>query len=889
MALDDLTGKNIQDTYQRVVQTDGTNLADGTGSLLPISIDGNDVTISGSLIANEYIVSSSVTNITVATLSGSTEFGDDVEDTHKFTGSLFVSGNLTFGSTSNNRKGIYFQDTGTKILGDTNFLTIDGDNQIDLIADNNIFLTAGTGKVEVQIGNLEVANGFISASGDLYGSNIYHTGKIYADGDQVLYYDDNNDLNITAGRSIKLGSQATTHVTASGNISASASSIVQAGSGSFHHLVGDTTKETGLSISGYIEATNITASNVSASTTINSTTYNILGTQILAQVSDLGGTTTLFIGNTSNKTEIEGTHIKLDAPVTASGNISASGDIHASNFILPADGTIAPSTNNQTIKFTTKPPGAVENGEMLTVGPDLIEAKGSSGNVALSSMLKLASPDGGQREVVFNDGSNDIDFAIRSSNQVAFKVDASNDMMAFRDYVGIGTSANKWPTDNYQLNGTPTYQLMVMGKTNLTGSVEIEGPLTASGDISASGTITTDTLTSNNIVFTPGATSIKIEAPDETSGNLDGAALTIESGDGFGSNQNGGDITIQTGKGSGAGDGGNLTINTGGGIPSGSISLNSPQISINGNITASNDISASGRFIGNNITLGDTAVTTPSYDFHIRNNGASEIAIESFANNNATINFLTNQSNASGEPDFTIGQYHTDGGFQIRSDHKTFFIVGANDGDEIKVSGSLNVTNDITASGDISASGNIKLNYIETAKIPMIQYTSTDVTSVNQGRVLAASSHDNATDSFALEWDTSLFEDTDFFETGNPTAKTGSNATTFAVKQTGRYEISCGVAFRTLSGARPGLNLGIFTSSKVSSVGALRAPGVGSHGYSRFSGAQMGTSANIANFVIQLTSGSAISMKIDYKEDWGGVSNTVWSGSLSYFNMKKIG
>ena len=49
MALDDLTGKNIQDTYQRVVQTDGTNLADGTGSLLPISIDGNDVTISGSL------------------------------------------------------------------------------------------------------------------------------------------------------------------------------------------------------------------------------------------------------------------------------------------------------------------------------------------------------------------------------------------------------------------------------------------------------------------------------------------------------------------------------------------------------------------------------------------------------------------------------------------------------------------------------------------------------------------------------------------------------------------------------------------------------------------------------------------------------------------------
>ena len=45
MAVNDFTGKNIQDTYQRVVQTDGTNLADGTGSLLPISFDGNTETL----------------------------------------------------------------------------------------------------------------------------------------------------------------------------------------------------------------------------------------------------------------------------------------------------------------------------------------------------------------------------------------------------------------------------------------------------------------------------------------------------------------------------------------------------------------------------------------------------------------------------------------------------------------------------------------------------------------------------------------------------------------------------------------------------------------------------------------------------------------------------
>ena len=94
MALPNLENQNIQDTYQRVVQTDGTNLADGTGSLLPISIDGNDVTISGSLTANEYIVSSSVTNVVFQQQSGSTIFGDSSDDTHQFTGSLDISGSV---------------------------------------------------------------------------------------------------------------------------------------------------------------------------------------------------------------------------------------------------------------------------------------------------------------------------------------------------------------------------------------------------------------------------------------------------------------------------------------------------------------------------------------------------------------------------------------------------------------------------------------------------------------------------------------------------------------------------------------------------------------------------------------------------------------------------
>jgi len=37
----DFTGQNIEDTYQRVLQTDGTALYDGTGSLAVVNFTGS--------------------------------------------------------------------------------------------------------------------------------------------------------------------------------------------------------------------------------------------------------------------------------------------------------------------------------------------------------------------------------------------------------------------------------------------------------------------------------------------------------------------------------------------------------------------------------------------------------------------------------------------------------------------------------------------------------------------------------------------------------------------------------------------------------------------------------------------------------------------------------
>ena len=48
MALPDLTGQNIEDTYQRVLQNDNGTLRDGTGSLVTLT----NITASGNISAS---------------------------------------------------------------------------------------------------------------------------------------------------------------------------------------------------------------------------------------------------------------------------------------------------------------------------------------------------------------------------------------------------------------------------------------------------------------------------------------------------------------------------------------------------------------------------------------------------------------------------------------------------------------------------------------------------------------------------------------------------------------------------------------------------------------------------------------------------------------------
>ena len=70
------------------------NVVFGTVSASGMTLSGNAY-IDGTLTARTYVISSSVVDIQSIKASGSTQFGDTIDDTHQFTGSLFLSGSLT--------------------------------------------------------------------------------------------------------------------------------------------------------------------------------------------------------------------------------------------------------------------------------------------------------------------------------------------------------------------------------------------------------------------------------------------------------------------------------------------------------------------------------------------------------------------------------------------------------------------------------------------------------------------------------------------------------------------------------------------------------------------------------------------------------------------------
>ena len=225
MALPNLTDLNIQDTYQRVVQTDGTKVYDGTGSLLPLSFDGNNVVISGSLTAQTYVVSESIINVS----SGSTIFGNSSDDSHTFTGNISSSVGTITGLTGSfhhfvtDGNTIEFRNTSTRAT--EGFLQFDATNGLTVQDSNKDKTKIKALEIGVSLNDtlvkLNGEGGHVTASGNISASGYVYGERLITE--RIDHLDDESDIYFSSGINVQKSGGG--HITASGNISASGNII----------------------------------------------------------------------------------------------------------------------------------------------------------------------------------------------------------------------------------------------------------------------------------------------------------------------------------------------------------------------------------------------------------------------------------------------------------------------------------------------------------------------------------------------------------------------------------------------------------------------------------------------------------------------------------------
>ena len=532
----DFTGQNIQDTYQRVVQVDDNQLQDGTGSNLPISFEGNNVRISGSLIAQQYIVSSSVTNITTQQLSGSTEFGDSADDIHTFIGHVTASGNISSSgalSIKNSavlKSHVYIGEH----LGERS-LYIDKFNNTYPYA--HIFAGAADNNTQVGI-KLVTRNSAGTALDGLviegssreatFANVVNCTALNTGHGDFEIGQDTLTTSNVTFNQ-----------VTAASTISSSGT-VIGNRLQTDDYIIGDTSLDTGILVDGYVETSGvngriIASSTISASGDVIGPTFgdiegNLISKNDISASGDIylgpriftnnqrslyNSTGQLFVGDGVGAVTVP--QLKVISHITASGNISASGNIYGDTYyskneaIIGWNGTLnigaGPSTptkihGNVTASGNISASGDIIGDKILSEGNIVGEWNGTTmllGTFGEPTILRGNS-------TTLNNGNlivgNEITLASGSGHITASgNISASGNIVA--DYYDAKTSGIGYKLDGVKLVylDNSAYTFGRDAATRISGStIELSGGhVTASGNISSSGHLISNKIRLNNL------------------------------------------------------------------------------------------------------------------------------------------------------------------------------------------------------------------------------------------------------------------------------------------------------------------------------------------------------------------------------------------------------
>ena len=148
-----VTGLNLS----QIANADATASISSSGFTVNknTQIQGN-LAVTGSIIANEYIVSSSVVYMTTSYASGSSAFGNDNNDVHQFTGSVQITGSISLNG----------QAIGTGKLDETTFqsYTSSNNNRVSALETSSGSLNSFTSSINTTIKSKLNSENVISGS-----------------------------------------------------------------------------------------------------------------------------------------------------------------------------------------------------------------------------------------------------------------------------------------------------------------------------------------------------------------------------------------------------------------------------------------------------------------------------------------------------------------------------------------------------------------------------------------------------------------------------------------------------------------------------------------------------------------------------------------------------
>ena len=523
----------------------------GTGSAVPSGLEDGELAInldngklyfgSGStsinsfrfenLTAENYIVSSSVTNITTQTLSGSTSFGDSTDDTHQFTGAITASGAI---SASGDLLG-----GGITINGNSTFnsnvidLGVDSGDRINL---NAYVVTSADFKSHI------TASGNISSSENIIGSNIIANSSSIASRVTTLEGVNHTNSALTVDNTTLQLNTGTTY----NGAAARTISIKDGG-------VDSDALAAAISVTS-LTTTNITASGIIVGNTnllsLGDPDGNVGG--VRAEINQngttslLGNATLNLKGNVIKLIDDNGdkdARIELSGPVTASGNISSSGNLTAVSMSAAAfSGDGSGITNVTAVAADGTYSSSLQILSNITASGDIsasgtITANAFTGTLTGTATGLAGSPDitiddlflGEGRHSIDSHGSNTLtissgstvimQFASDGATRIPFNITASGNISSSGTITGGALQIT--PTDTSEdathyvtfqklgnnltnvtngLTFNPSTDLLSLaggtvnlqgstGNISTTGRISTTSHITASGDISASNAI----------------------------------------------------------------------------------------------------------------------------------------------------------------------------------------------------------------------------------------------------------------------------------------------------------------------------------------------------------------------------------------------------------------